>query len=98
MAHANIWQTMNRFRSILAALFPYRAHLEAEIEYLREQVAQKQRRIDILLDAVVKAAAPKAVIPREPPAPIKSVQPRGWDEVRAARKANPVEETDAVQS
>ena len=37
---------MKYLRPLFAALFPYRAYLEAEIEYLKAQLAQKQRRID----------------------------------------------------
>ena len=74
---------------VSAFLFPLRTHLESEIEYLRSQLAQKQRRIDELQDALVVVAtpAPKVQFEREPSGKLIPVQPRGWDAWRAARRS-----------
>jgi hypothetical protein len=86
------------YRAILIALFPMRTHLCEEIDYLRSQVAQKQRRIDELQEALIAIKQPA---PRVPPTVTESPkfrqQPLGIDAVRAARRANPPEEPEPVQ-
>lgn len=86
----------------LTWLFPYRAHLEAEIDYLRAQLAQKQRRIDALQESLIEISkpAPRVYLSKDDPKIQVRVQPKGWDAVRADRKANPEpkEEPDGVSS
>ena len=74
---------------IAAFLFPLRTHLESEIEYLRGQVAQRQRQVDVLTDALVVVAtpAPKVQFERKSDGKLIPVQPRGWDAWRAARRS-----------
>ncbi len=69
-------------------LFPYRAHLNREIEYLRTQLAQERRRLDILIE---KSGQPKVVerIPPMKPLVGKSV-PKGWDATRFDERAKEV--------
>lgn len=78
---------MNWLRAILDTLFPLRRHLLEEIDYLRAQVAQKQRRIDELQDALLtKPIASRAEsIPRGTPPAVPS-KPLGWDAFRRAQK------------
>jgi len=75
----------------IAALFPYRAHLEDEIDYLRGQLAQKQRRIDELQDRMVFAPPVRAKDP-VPTAKASKIAPRGWDEYRRAVHGKSVED------
>lgn len=64
-------------------LFPYRAHLESEIEYLRTQLAQRDRRLVELENRLIEAK-PGIPVFREPkPVPIN--KPRGWEEYRRQR-------------
>lgn len=71
-----------------AFLFPYRTHLEREIEYLKSQVAQHQRRIDVLTerpplkDVLAKDLMRPAVPRTNRPTPI------GWEATRAQERAN----------
>ena len=59
---------MSWLRSLLLILFPYRQHMTEEIDYLRAQVAQKQRRIDEMQDTLLfyKVPQPKVVEPGGP--------------------------------
>lgn len=66
-------------------LFPYRTHLEDEIEFLRAQLAQQARRYDEL-QAMLLQPKPAATAPRAP-APIVMPKPMGWDAYRASRRA-----------
>jgi hypothetical protein len=83
---------MNWLRDLLNTLFPYRALVAEELDYLRAQLAQKQRRIDELQDALIssKIAVPVERMRVERPS-IKPA-PRGIDEVRAFRRENPPEQ------
>ena len=89
---------MNWLAQFASFLFPLRTHLIDEIEYLRGQVAQRQRQVDVLTDALVmaKIPVPKVQFEREPSGKLIPVQPRGWDAFRAVRRvereANPEEE------
>lgn len=78
---------MNRF---LSALFPYRVHLEREVEYLRGQLAQKERRIDEMLEAM----KPAPVAPRAPREAAKPLAPAvlGWDAYRLNKRNQPAEQ------
>ena len=77
----------------------HRIHLEEEIDYLRAQLSQKQRRNDELQEALIGIAKPKPAIQREVKADAKpvAIQPRGIEAFRAQRRANPPEETEAVK-
>jgi hypothetical protein len=77
----------------------HRIHLEEELDYLRAQLSQKQRRNDELQEALIGIAKPKPAIQREVKPDAKSVpiQPRGIEAFRAQRRANPPEETEAVK-
>jgi hypothetical protein len=80
-------------------LFPYRAHLEAEIDWLKAQLAQKQRRMDELQDALIEIKKPSLKIQyeRKPDGQMIPVQPRGWDAYRAFRRAHPEEPEEGEQ-
>jgi len=82
---------MNWLRDLLLVLFPYRSHLEQEIEYLRQQLSQKQRRVDELQEKLVELLKPPAKIQfeRKPDGKLVPIQPRGWDAVRAMRRLSP---------
>jgi formiminotetrahydrofolate cyclodeaminase len=74
-------------------LFPYRAHLEHEIEYLQTQLAQSKRRVDELQEAIVNIAKPaqKVYFERKSDGKLVKVQPKGWEEVKRYRRENPEE-------
>jgi hypothetical protein len=86
-------------------LFPYRAHLNAEIAWLKEQLAQRQRRIDELQESPIEVASRpsmKVQYERKPDGKLALVQPRGWEEYRRQRRENPEEpeqeNNDAIPS
>lgn len=69
-------------------LFPYRAHLEAEIVYLHEQLAREQRRrdeLEVLLAEIAKPPA-KVLFQQKPDGKLIPIQPRGWDAFRNAKR------------
>lgn len=72
-------------------LFPYRAHLEEEVDYLRAQLAQRQRRVDELQEALIESKTPPAKTPRSEPRPLPPVKPRGWEEFRRSHKDDDAE-------
>ena len=76
---------------LVPLLFPYRTHLEAEIVWFQEQLAQKQRRVDELQDALVAVKQPSMKIQyeRKPDGKLVAVQPHGWDAYRAWRREHP---------
>lgn len=85
---------MNWLRDLLGIVFPYRAHLEAEIAYLRAQVAQQQRRADQLQELLqknleIQAKPAKIQMRQEANGKVFPVQPKGWDAVRTMRRLNP---------
>ena len=75
----------------------YRTHLEREVEYLRGQLAQRQRRVDELQDVLAVIATPRPVAPKSTVnVTIPAGKPRGWEQYRAVRKAEAEkEDTDA---
>ena len=83
----------------LALIFPYRTHLEAEIVWLQDQLAQKQRRCDELQEALIgaKAPAPRVQYERKQDGKLVPSQPRGWDAVRMARRENPPEAPEPTE-
>ena len=81
-------------RSFIAAIFPYRTHLEAEVEYLRAQLSQRQRRIDELIDAINKVALRPKEVKVPPPAPLPT-KPKDWN---SFRRINAQKESDETES
>ena len=83
----------------LSWLFPYRTHLEEEIEYLKSQLAQRDRQIHALQDILANRLKPvvEARVPKEAGGKIPSVTPKGWDAYRAARRANPDPEPEPAK-
>lgn len=85
------------FSRLRTFLFPYRTHLEdevadlklrheQEVTYLRSLIAQHQRRVDELQEAMIEAKNPPPR-PRPEPPPILQTKPVGWEAFRASRKA-----------
>ena len=91
---------MNWLAQFASFLFPLRTHLIDEIEYLRGQIAQRQRQVDVLTDALVmaKIPVPKVQFERESSGKLIPVQPRGWDAYRANRRANPEPEEEQANA
>lgn len=74
----------------------HRIHLESEIAWLREQLAQKQRRIDEMQEKLLDLprSVPRVQYERKPDGALKPVQPRGWEALRAFRKLHPETEDE----
>lgn len=74
-----------RFSEFVAAIFPYRTHLEREIDYLKAQLAQERRRVDVLTDKLKQPTIQRIAVPIER-APTKPFVPKGWDATRAEER------------
>jgi L-lactate utilization protein LutC len=83
-------------------MFGYAKHLEQEIEYLRGQLAQKERRIDEMqqmLNSSVRYIQDRAKtelkrriensVDNTSTSRIPTAQPLGWDQVRATMRLQP---------
>jgi hypothetical protein len=64
-----------------AFLFPYRTHLEQEIVYLKEQLAQSQRRGDTLQYELTSMKKTTVLVRSK--TDVTPVVPKGWDATRA---------------
>jgi len=80
----------NKLDKIRAILFPYRTHLEQEIEYMRDIIASLRRDRDVLENRLYESIHPK---PKERREPVKMVpvKPKGWEAYKAMRKNEPIE-------
>jgi hypothetical protein len=58
-------------------LFPYRTVLLEQLDYLRAQCAQKQRRCDELTEALIAISKPAPLAPRPLPQPVAPSR-HGW--------------------
>lgn len=83
-----------KLSELSAFLFPYRTHLELELAYTKEQLAQSQRRADILQADLISMKRPQ-VVTRLPAAPKSTPVPKGWDATRAAERNKPHEPREA---
>lgn len=68
-----------------AFLFPYRTHLERELEYAKTLLAQQTKRADDLQYELVSLKRPAVLMPRPVGKPVEVV-PKGWDATRAAER------------
>ena len=81
-------------KAISGFLFPYRRHLEEECTLLRAQVAQQQRRLDVMQDYLMVINKPLPRPTPTAPRPAVSVKPQGWDAVRSSRPVPPLPPID----
>ena len=63
-------------------LFPYRKLIREELDYLRAQLSQKQRRVDELQEALIEIAKPKPIAARAPEPVKPHAMTRGWEALR----------------
>ena len=71
------------FASVKSMLFPYRTHLEEEVVFLRSLVAQRDRRITEMQDAInAVALKPREPFERSVPKFVET-PPKGIEAVRA---------------
>lgn len=87
---------MNRLRTFFVLLFPYRTHLENEIEYLKAQLAQERRRADVAHEALIEIKRPVAAVRVPLPTAGQMIKrtPKGWDATRSVER-NTEERPDA---
>ena len=84
-----------KLSDIAAFLFPMRTHLLSEIDYLKAQLAQERRRVDVLQTALVDVKRPiVARFPSPEPAKRTVPMPIGWDATRAAERTNDTREDE----
>lgn len=84
-----------KLSEIVAVLFPYRTHLEDEVKYLREQLAQKQRRIDEMRDWQQRFVGALTKRTEKKPPALVPVRPHGWEQARRAWHGSTESGTDA---
>lgn len=89
---------MPRFGPALGAivhmLFPYRTHLEAEVLYLRSQLARADRRIEELEQRLNPVAKPHRVAPKLP----ELKQPIDWKSFKDMNRQETNEQLQAGSS
>jgi hypothetical protein len=71
-----------RLSEIGAFLFPFRAHLEREIDFLKAQLAQERRRVDQLQAGLIDAKRPTVQMVRPIVSNVAKPVPKGWDATR----------------
>lgn len=73
-----------RLPDIIAAIFPMRTHLLAENEWLKSQLAQERRRVDVLQEGLIVAKRPSVLVaPSARVNPGIKPKPVGWEATRA---------------
>jgi hypothetical protein len=84
-----------KLSEVIAALFPLRTALQAEIDYLKSQLAQERRRVDVLQEGLIVAKRPSVLVaPSARVNPAGKPKPVGWEATRAeirneSREAEP---------
>jgi hypothetical protein len=69
---------------IIASIFPLRTVLLAEIEYLKSQLAQERRRVDVLQEGLIQAKRPSGLMTQRAQVnPTTKPKPVGWEATRA---------------
>ena len=69
---------------IIASIFPLRTVLLAEIEYLKSQLAQERRRVDVLQEGLIQAKRPSVLMTQRAQVnPTTKPKPVGWEATRA---------------
>jgi hypothetical protein len=74
---------MMHFETLIRALFPYRSHLESEVEYLKSQLAAQTRRADVLTEQLLTLKLDAVTAPKLPrkdvkPLDLAEIQGHGW--------------------
>jgi len=73
--------TLSDFVSVL---FPLRTHMEREIEFLKSQLAQERRRVDVLQEGLIAAKRPSVLVQSSARVnPAGKPRPVGWEATRA---------------
>jgi len=81
-----------KLSELIAFLFPLRTHLETEIVEWKAQLAQANRRIDVLQTELIASKRPQLLVrANETTKKAAPVVPKGWDATRAAERAKPHE-------
>lgn len=88
---------MKRIAEIWNMFFPYRNHLENEVAYLRDQVAQKQRRIDEMREWQHEFLSRAFERRNHKPPERVDVKPRGWEQYRRANGRIPVKSDEGSE-
>jgi hypothetical protein len=93
---------MTWLKTLIDTLCPCRSHLEREVEYLRAQLAQRQRRVDelqeSLIESLIESKNPPLRGPRPEPPPLLQTKPVGWEAFRASRKAAASQSADEAET
>ncbi len=72
-----------KFSDIIVAIFPLRSHMEQEIEFLKSQLAQERRRVDVLQEGLISAKRPSVPVSPARVNPNIKPKPVGWEATRA---------------
>jgi hypothetical protein len=75
-----------------AFMFPLRTELLAEIDYLKSQLAQERRRVDVLQEGLIQAKRPSVLMTQRAQVnPTTKPKPVGWEATRAEIRNEPEE-------
>ena len=73
-----------KLSDIIAFLLPMRTHMLAEIDYLKSQLAQERRRVDVLQEGLIQAKRPSVLMTQRAQVnPTTKPKPVGWEATRA---------------
>jgi hypothetical protein len=92
------WKGGNSMKlsDIVAAIFPLRTVLLSEIEYLKSQLAQERRRVDVLQEGLIQAKRPTVLMTKPAQVnPTTKPRPVGWEATRAEIRNERIEEVSA---
>lgn len=85
-----------KLSDVTTFLFPVRAILLAECEYLRSQLAQERRRVDVLQEGLIQAKRPTVLMQKPAQVhPTTKPKPVGWEATRAELRNERIEEVPA---
>lgn len=85
-----------KLSDIIAAILPLRTVLLAEIEYLKSQLAQERRRVDVLQEGLIQAKRPTVLMTKPAQVnPTTKPRPVGWEATRAEIRNERIEEVPA---
>jgi len=79
-----------KLSDIIAFLLPMRTHMLAEIDYLKSQLAQERRRVDVLQEGLIQAKRPSVLMTQRAQVnPTTKPKPVGWEATRAEIRNEP---------
>ena len=85
-----------KISDLVEFLFFMRSHMLAEIDYLKSQLAQERRRVDVLQEGLIQAKRPSVLMTQRAQVnPTTKPKPVGWEATRAEIRNERADEVSA---